>query len=173
MPRKARGELAALTGRAYERGPSWPRFRHSWHVSTSMPLPTASRSSVIRMTGWAARLQSANASCCSLTRRRPAYWCILPVLDAINLDIDAPVRMFLSVKPLSPLDARLVKPAIRRWCRRSMVWQTTLLRAQLEKRRPMPESGSASTAKLYGGWVVFGYYVLRRPLASLREWTGW
>ena len=32
--------------------------------------------------------------------------------------------------------------------------------------------GLRGTAKLQGDWVVLGYYLMRRPLAKLREWTG-
>jgi hypothetical protein len=33
--------------------------------------------------------------------------------------------------------------------------------------------GLHGTAKLYGGRVLLGYYLLRRPLATLRAWSGW
>jgi len=33
--------------------------------------------------------------------------------------------------------------------------------------------GLSGTAKLYGERAPRGHYLLRRPLAALREWTGW
>jgi len=33
--------------------------------------------------------------------------------------------------------------------------------------------GLHGTAKLYGGRVVLGYYLLRRPIATARAWLGW
>ena len=33
--------------------------------------------------------------------------------------------------------------------------------------------GLRGTAKIYGERVLLGYYLLRRPLATVREWTGW
>ena len=33
--------------------------------------------------------------------------------------------------------------------------------------------GLRGTAKIYGDRVLLGYYLFRRPLATLRGWTGW
>ena len=79
----------------------------------------------------------------------------------------------MSVKPLSPLDARLVETSYQAVVSPINGVASYRLRAQLEEASPHARIGLRGTAKLYGGWVVFGYYVLRRPLASLREWTGW
>lgn len=46
-----------------------------------------------------------------------------------------------------------------------------LLRASVDDQAA--RIGLRGTAKLYGEWVVLGYYLLRRPLAKLREWSGW
>ncbi len=46
------------------------------------------------------------------------------------------------------------------------------LRASIDEKAPEARLGLRGTAKVYGGWVILGYYVLRRPLASLRAWSG-
>ncbi len=40
---------------------------------------------------------------------KPGMLIHLPVADAIALDVGAPVKLFLTVKPLSPLDARITE----------------------------------------------------------------
>ena len=51
------------------------------------------------------------------------------------------------------------------------------LRARFESLSPEEARrvriGLSGTAKLYGERAPLGYYLLRRPLAALREWTGW
>ena len=97
----------------------------------------------------------------------------LAVADAIALDVGAPVRMFLSVKPLTPVDAHLVETSYQAVLSPINGVASYRLRAALDESGTSARIGLRGTAKLYGNWVVFGYYVLRRPLASLREWTGW
>jgi hypothetical protein len=101
---------------------------------------------------------------------KPAMLVHLPVADAIALEVGAPVKLFLTVRPLSPLKGRVTETS----------YQATLspegvasyrLRADLDGNDA--RIGLKGTAKLYGGWVVLGYYLLRRPLATLREWSGW
>lgn len=98
----------------------------------------------------------------------------LPVADALVLDAQAKVRLFLTVRPLSPLDATVTESS----------YQATLspdgvasyrLRATLDAGQSHEDAriGLHGTAKIAGDWVPLLYYVLRRPLATLREWSGW
>jgi multidrug efflux pump subunit AcrA (membrane-fusion protein) len=100
----------------------------------------------------------------------------LPVADAITLEPGAPLRLFLQVAPTSPLHASVAQSS----------YQATLspegvasyrLRARFESLSPEAARrvriGLSGTAKLYGERAPLGYYLLRRPLAALREWTGW
>jgi multidrug efflux pump subunit AcrA (membrane-fusion protein) len=100
----------------------------------------------------------------------------LPVADAISLEPGAELRLFLRVAPASPLRARIEQTS----------YQATLspdgvasyrLRARFEPLEPDDAArvriGLAGTAKLYGERAPLGYAMLRRPLAALREWTGW
>lgn len=103
---------------------------------------------------------------------KPGILVQLPVADAIALDPGAAVKVFLTVRPLSPLSGKITETS----------YQATLspegvasyrLRAELdEDDRPHARLGLRGTAKLYGGWVTLGYYLFRRPLATLREWSG-
>ena len=63
------------------------------------------------------------------------------------------------MKPLSPLDARLVETSYQAVVSPINGVASYRLRAQLEEASPHARIGLRGTAKLYGGWVVFGYYV--------------
>ncbi|MDR6957918.1 hypothetical protein J2W43_001899 [Pseudomonas brassicacearum] len=96
----------------------------------------------------------------------------LPVANAINLDAGSEIRLFLHVAPLSPLTASLVQTS----------YQATLspdnipsyrIRGQFQgDASQLARIGLKGTAKLYGEQVPLIYYVLRRPLAALHEWSG-
>jgi len=100
----------------------------------------------------------------------------LPVADAIDLEPGAPVRLFLQVAPLEPLQASLSQTS----------YQATLspegiasyrLYARFDGLTPqqarLARIGLRGTAKIQGEPATLGYFLLRRPLAALREWTGW
>lgn len=95
----------------------------------------------------------------------------LPVADAINLEPGAPVRLFLHTEPLNPRSGRLIETS----------YQSTLspdnvasykLRAKFEPGTELPRIGLRGTARISGDRVPLGYYLFRRPLAYLREWSG-
>lgn len=95
----------------------------------------------------------------------------LPVADAINLEPGADMRLFLHVAPLSPLTAQLTQTS----------YQATLspegiasyrIRGAFDRPAAEARVGLKGTAKLYGRRVLFAYVLFRRPLAALREWTG-
>jgi hypothetical protein len=47
------------------------------------------------------------------------------------------------------------------------------LRADIENGDPQhARIGLKGTARIKGGWSVLAYEILRRPLATLRAWTG-
>ena len=170
---QSKGELAALTGRAYER-----RAELAAIQAQLARIDIHAAADGVAVFGdpddWLGRPVAVGERIMLLADpATPGILVHLPVADAINLDIGAPVRMFLSVKPLSPLDARLVETSYQAVVSPINGVASYRLRAQLEEASPHARIGLRGTAKLYGGWVVFGYYVLRRPLASLREWTGW
>lgn len=96
----------------------------------------------------------------------------LPAADAINLEPGADIRLFLHIAPLSPLQAQLTETS----------YQATLspdnvaayrIRARLTGDQDhIARIGLKGTAKVYGPHVMLIYYLLRRPLSAIREWSG-
>ncbi len=105
---------------------------------------------------------------------RPGVLIHLPVADAVSLEVGAPVRLFLTVRPLSPLAAHLVETSYQALPSPEGV-ASYRLRAAFDDGEDASAAriGLRGTAKVQGAWVVLGYYLLRRPLATLREWSGW
>lgn len=102
---------------------------------------------------------------------KPGVLIHLPVADAMTLDAGAPAKLFLTVKPLSPLDATISETSYQAVLSDNGI-ASYRLRAQLDGREDEARIGLRGTAKVYGDRVALGYYLLRRPLATLREWTG-
>lgn len=101
----------------------------------------------------------------------PAMLINLPVSDAISLDVGAPVKLYLSAHPLSSIDGRIVETSYQAITTPDGI-AAYRLRASIEGNASEVRLGLRGTAKVYGGWVVLGYYVLRRPLAVLRARSG-
>lgn len=99
----------------------------------------------------------------------------LPVADAINLEPGAEVRLFLQVAPLTPIAARLSQTSYQATESPDGV-SAYRLRARLDDGDPdgaaLARIGLKGTAKIYGRKAPLAYYLFRRPLAALREWTG-
>jgi len=93
------------------------------------------------------------------------------VADAIAVDPGAPVRMFLHVSPLSPLDAEVIETGYQAMLSPDSI-ASYRVRAKLMEGSDLPRIGLKGTAKLYGERVALGYWMLRRPLATAREWIG-
>ncbi len=172
MP-QSRGELAALTGRAFERRAELAAIQ----AQLARINVHAERDGVVVFgdpDDWLGKPVAVGERIMLLADpAQPGVLVHLAVADAIALDVGAPVRMFLSVKPLTPVDAHLVETSYQAVLSPINGVASYRLRAALDDSGTSARIGLRGTAKLYGNWVVFGYYVLRRPLASLREWTGW
>ena len=95
----------------------------------------------------------------------------LAVADAINLELEAPVRLFLHTDPLSPRSGRLIEASYQATLSPESV-ASYKLRARFEQGTELPRIGLRGTARISGEWVLLGYYLFRRPLAHLREWSG-
>jgi Biotin-lipoyl like len=95
----------------------------------------------------------------------------LAVADAINLELEAPVRLFLHTDPLSPRSGRLIEASYQATLSPESV-ASYKLRARFEEGTELPRIGLRGTARISGEWVLLGYYLFRRPLAHLREWSG-
>lgn len=95
----------------------------------------------------------------------------VPVEAMIPLSSDARVKFFLNVSPLKGRKAKI----------RSIGYQasqdadgllTYKIHAHLDEDIKDVRIGWKGTGKIYGERVIFGYALLRRPLASLRELLG-
>jgi len=95
----------------------------------------------------------------------------LPVADAINLEPGAPLRLFLHTRPLAPLSAKVIQTSYQAVVSPEGV-SAYRLRARFDQGETLPRIGLRGTARVSGEWAVLGYYILRRPIAALREWTG-
>lgn len=95
----------------------------------------------------------------------------LPIADAIKLEQGAEVKFFLNVDPVTPVSASLYFSAYQ-----AEVTQDEVLAYRLKARftsaNALPRIGLKGTAKVFGSRVPFVYYLLRRPLATLRQWIG-
>jgi multidrug resistance efflux pump len=95
----------------------------------------------------------------------------LSVSDAINLQIGAPVKLFLHTEPLSPRSAKLVEASYQASISPDGV-AAYRLRAKFDEGTQLPRIGLRGTARISGDWVMLGYFLFRRPLSTAREWTG-
>jgi hypothetical protein len=95
----------------------------------------------------------------------------LPVADAITLKPGADVNFFLNVSPDAPLHAAL----------RQASYEATMspsgllgyrLKARFAEGSRIPRIGLRGTAKVYGERVTLFYYLMRRPLAAVRQLLG-
>lgn len=95
----------------------------------------------------------------------------LPTKDALTLEKGAPIKMFLHTDPLHPFSAHLVQTS----------YQSTLspdnvasyrLKGVFEPSDKLPRIGLGGTARISGEKSFLGYYLFRRPIAAVREWTG-
>jgi multidrug resistance efflux pump len=94
----------------------------------------------------------------------------LPVGDAIDLPPGAPVTLYLAANPLDPIAARVRYVAYEAQARPDGSYAYRV-RARLAG--PSSErAGLKGTAKLSGPWTPMIYWMLRRPLAMIRQALG-
>ncbi|WP_157269392.1 efflux RND transporter periplasmic adaptor subunit [Azohydromonas aeria] len=95
----------------------------------------------------------------------------LPVADAVELPEGSPVSLFLSSRPASPVRAQLRLYAYEA-SPRPEGGLAYRLRGKLDG-AATERLGARGTVHVDGARVPLAYWVLRRPLAALREATGW
>jgi len=104
---------------------------------------------------------------------KPAMRVELPVADAIALEPGAPVTLYLTAYPLTPLQGKILETSYQARTTDEGVVAYRLLVSIDDGDEQQRRLGLHGTAKLYGGRVVLGYYLLRRPIATARAWLGW
>jgi len=95
----------------------------------------------------------------------------LPVGDAIPLPPDASVNLYLAADPLTALHAR-VRYVAHDAVPRPDGTYAYRLRARLDGRIAQ-RVGLKGTAKVSGERVPLIYWMLRRPLSTIRQTLGW
>lgn len=95
----------------------------------------------------------------------------MPPEDAVELEPGARVELLLHVDPLSPVSAEIERASYEA----TQTPEGTLayiVRARMQPGQALPRIGLRGTAKVYGGKVSLGYYLLRKPLAFVRRSLG-
>lgn len=95
----------------------------------------------------------------------------LAVGDAIRLDAGSDAQLFLSAAPLSPVSARIRYVSYEAQQRPDGNYAYRV-RATLDE-KTAHRVGLRGTAKLSGRRVPFVYWMLRRPIAAIRQFLGW
>jgi len=95
----------------------------------------------------------------------------LPVDDAMVLQPDAPVRVFLDSDPLHTLDGVLTHASYEAapTADQQLAYR---VRAELIDEADV-RIGLKGTAKIYGERVSLAFTLLRRPIGAARQWLGW
>ncbi|MEJ8856073.1 HlyD family efflux transporter periplasmic adaptor subunit [Variovorax robiniae] len=96
----------------------------------------------------------------------------MPVADAVNLRDGAEAKVFLDAAPLSPIKATVVRAAYKAEADAAGVASFTVTARADDLKAPAERLGLRGTARVYGEPVSLFYYLMRRPLTALRQWTG-
>jgi len=96
----------------------------------------------------------------------------VPVADAISLEQGAELRLFLNTDPTRPLPARIYQTSYEALPDPGGVLAFPV-KARFDNSGAPPRIGLKGTAKIYGERVTLGYYLSRRPLATMRQFFGW
>jgi HlyD family secretion protein len=94
----------------------------------------------------------------------------VPLSDAVAFEPDAQVTLYLNASPLSPVSAR-----VRYQSHDAVQRPDGIYAYRVRARLAEPTThrvGLKGTAKLHGAWVPLAYWMLRRPLASIRTALG-
>lgn len=169
----SQAELASLTGRAQER-----RAELAAVLAQLERVTVSADKGGIAVFGdpddWLGRPVSTGERIMLLADPdAPGMLIHLPVADAIGLESGAPVKLFLTVRPLQPLEGRVTETSYQAVQSPDGIASYRLRAAFTEGNAGDARIGLQGTAKLYGDKVPLVYYLMRRPLATLREWTGW
>jgi hypothetical protein len=95
----------------------------------------------------------------------------VPVGDAVVLKSGARVKLFLDSDPLRPREATI---SLADYLARVRPGNQVAFRvvAKLSGDDAPPRLGARGTAQVYGDHVPLAFFLLRRPLTALRQWTG-
>ena len=92
------------------------------------------------------------------------------VADAIALAPGATAKLYLAASPLDPVAARVRYMAYEALARPDGTYAYRV-RATLDN-ASVHRVGLKGTAKLSGPWAPMAYWIMRRPLAAIRQFLG-
>jgi hypothetical protein len=96
----------------------------------------------------------------------------LPVADNVDVKPGATLTLYPKSSPLAAYDARIDTVAYRAEPTPDGVLAYRV-KATFVGGGARPVLGVMGTARIHGPWVPLAYYVLRRPLTTVRQWLGW
>ena len=100
------------------------------------------------------------------------YQIKVPVADAVNVRENARVKVFLDAAPMAPLDAHVVRAAYKAEPDATGMANFTVTARVDDANAPAERLGLRGTARVYGEQVSLIYYLLRRPITAVRQWSG-
>jgi len=100
------------------------------------------------------------------------YQIKVPVADAVNVHENARIKVFLDAAPMAPLDAHVVRAAYKAEPDATGKANFTVTARVDDANAPAERLGLRGTARVYGEPVSLVYYLLRRPITALRQWSG-
>ncbi len=95
----------------------------------------------------------------------------MSVGDAITLGAGSRVKVFLDADPLNAREAVVELADYQARVRPGNILGFKVM-ARLTGSEPLPRLGARGTAQLYGDSVALAFYLFRRPLSALRQWSG-
>lgn len=96
----------------------------------------------------------------------------LPVADAIVLEENAEVRVFLDADPMHALHGRIVKGSYQATAQPSGQLSYELMADFSGEPGEMPRIGARGTAQVFGSETSLAFFLFRRPIAALRQHFG-
>lgn len=96
----------------------------------------------------------------------------IPVADAVNLRHQAHVEVFLDARPLDPIEARVTRAAYKAEVDAAGIANFTAFASALPDQGSVPRMGLRGSARIHGDKVSLFYYLFRRPIVAVRQWTG-
>lgn len=96
----------------------------------------------------------------------------VPIADAINLRDQANVEIFLDARPLDPIAARITRAAYKAEADAAGIANFLTTARALPDQGSPPRLGLRGTARIHGDKVSLFYYLFRRPIVAIRQWTG-
>lgn len=95
----------------------------------------------------------------------------LPVKDAVVIENNSLVKMFLDINPLEPLRGKIIRSSFEPELSPEGILAYKL-HASLDSEFVTPRIGLQGTSKIYGSRVSLFYYLFRKPLLVLRQLVG-